>query len=402
MAQRAPAPPAPLPSRASGLEGLQARVRALLPSAARPVTRDKSLSSPLRGEGERRARRFRRGPSGAPHHRPGGGFCNPWPSAGGSIGGGDGSVVPRLERETGAPAPEVLASMLLLSARPEFGKNGHWAHWLGHGTFVIELDGMTVLTDPVWAGRLGPLGARRLVPMPCGVADLPEIDVVLLSGGGYNHFDKRAVEELGGNVRRWVVPLGVKSMVVECGVREERVTELDWWQECAVPLRGAEGEVRFACTPSQSSSPRGDTLWCSFYITHPARRLYFCGGGGYRAVDVKDSSVGYSERVALAAPTCPAFRDVLQRYGPCDVAFLPIGGASPRSEMAAHNLDAVDMLLAQQDLRSRKVVAHRWGTFQAGGEGMLDPPRALESALLESGVSEQAVSYMRHGQAHRC
>jgi N-acyl-phosphatidylethanolamine-hydrolysing phospholipase D len=309
---------------------------------------------------------------------------------------------------------------VLLSARPDFGaaaaavaadRRALHVHWLGHATFVLQLQGLTVVTDPVWAARLGPMGPRRLVPPPCEVEDLPaRIDVVLLSSACYDHLDKHAVERLAPRVSTWIVPLGVKRIVVDCSVEPDAVTELDWWQEVRLPLGGPgpgapSGTVTVACTPAQNYSPRGDTLWCSFYIRHPHRRVFYCGGSGYRAVSrASDDAASFDERAARRAPSCPAFRDVCQRCGPCDTALLPMGGASPRAQMSAYNMDAVDLLLAHRDLRARRTIAHRWGTFQAGDEGMLDPVRALENAVVGTSsalISEHDVSYLKHGHEHR-
>jgi N-acyl-phosphatidylethanolamine-hydrolysing phospholipase D len=353
------------------------------------------------------------------HHLPAGvGFRNPWPSAGRALylpllrprGAGasaaTGRALLKVARDR-KPPDELLATMLLLSARPNFAeaaravqkdKRALVCHWIGHATLLLHLPGLVILTDPVWSSRLGPLGPRRLVPPPCDISDLPEtIHIVLLSSACYDHFDKHAIEKLIYRVQRWLVPLGLKPLLSSLGVDPANVTELDWWQTTVV------GDTQIACTPSQHHSNHENSLWCSWRLEPPYRRIFYCGGTGYRAVSRSDDTqVTFNQRALVPAHVCPAFREVYQRYGSCDVAFLPIGSASPRQTMSPINADAVDMLFIHRDLHARQSVVHHWGTFQAGDEGMLDPVRSLEAALLDCPVSEHDVTYLKHGHLHNC
>lgn len=293
--------------------------------------------------------------------------------------------------------------MLLLCASPEFDKAARitacderaivW-HWIGHATFVFHFNNLVFLTDPVWSQTLGPNGTRRLIPPVCEIDNLPEkIHFVLLSSASYDHFDKQAIARLVPRVVAWLVPLGVGRLLESCGVGGGNIIELDWWEQTKI------GNIEFACTPSQHHSPRRGTLWCGWYITTPLHRVFFCGGTGYRAVSRADQDpMSYKERADIQAPTCPVFREICQRHGPCDVAFLPMGHAMPRPLMSAFNSDPVDIIFIHKDLCAMRTVAHFWGTFEACQEGLLDCPRMLEHVREKSPVSEDEVTYPRHGQ----
>lgn len=155
--------------------------------------------------------------------------------------------------------------------------------WVGHSSFLVQLDGVNLLTDPIWSDRAGPLallGPKRRVPPGIPFDALPPIDAVLLSHNHYDHLDDRTVRRL---IRRypeaaWFAPLGVASFVRARGAT--RVADLDWWEETSL------GAMRLACTPAQHFSARGlrdlgRTLWCGWSILGPSRRVFFVGDSAY-------------------------------------------------------------------------------------------------------------------------
>lgn len=350
-----------------------------------------------------------------PHHRPGanGRFSNPWDSAGrrGSapklrVAGGSRTFFGKPSARERPAAEEVVAAMLLLADAPDFSSmtravardsRALASVWLGHCTFLMRLQRLTVLTDPVWSSRLGPFGPRRLVQPVCAPQDVPAtIDVVLLSSANADHFDRDAVVALVDRVQQWLVPLGVRELLIEAGVPEDRVAALDWWEEKSV------GGAKIVCTPAQHYSTRENALWCSWVVATPVHSLFYCGGTGYRALDRNiDDCESFEHRKTYGGPGCPAFKEIARRFGRFDTAFLPLGHYKPRSALAAFQGDPVDMLFVHRDLKARRSIAHRWGTFAGtSSESLLDPVRALESAIIDSPVSEHEFTYLRHGKVH--
>src|ERR1035438_9924999 len=96
----------------------------------------------------------------------------------------------------------------MLSPAPHHPQPNTWsegglhAAWLGHTTVLLKIDGVTVLTDPVFSTRagisLGPvtLGLKRLVAPALSLKELPPIDLILLSHAHMDHFDLPSLRRL--------------------------------------------------------------------------------------------------------------------------------------------------------------------------------------------------------------
>ena len=163
-------------------------------------------------------------------------YTNPWP--GGALQGQFKDFLRwRLERwrRPRAPDPDPAS---LPRATPEYRvprapANSVTLTWVGHSTFLLQIGGLNVLTDPMWSPRAGPLpgiGPRRLVDPAVRFAALPPIDIVVQSHDHYDHLDDRTVCRLEATNpgARWIVPRGLKRFLKHRGVLE--VTELEWWQ----------------------------------------------------------------------------------------------------------------------------------------------------------------------------
>ncbi len=173
--------------------------------------------------------------------------------------------------------------------------------WVGHATLLVQVDGLSILTDPNWSERAGPtsfIGARRLNAPGLAFEALPRIDVVTISHDHYDHLDLPTVKRLAAtHDPLFVVPLGLKAWFEDNGM--PRVVELDWWQEHE--HRG----VRFVCAPAQHFSQRSlwdgnRRLWASWAVLGRERRFYHGGDTGYFA----------------------GFKEIGRRLGPFDVAAL--------------------------------------------------------------------------------
>ncbi|KAJ3611930.1 hypothetical protein NHX12_020210, partial [Muraenolepis orangiensis] len=136
-------------------------------------------------------------------------------------------------------------------------KQGLRVTWLGHATALVELDGLSILTDPMfsqWASPVQSVGYKRYRGPPCTVEQLPRIDAVVISHSHYDHLDANTVKDLNaryGAELHWFVPLGLSNWLRRSGC--ESVRELDWWEETCVP--GHE-DVTLVCTPAQHWSNR--------------------------------------------------------------------------------------------------------------------------------------------------
>ena len=172
-------------------------------------------------------------------------------------------------RVPGAPLPSL--DPLAAWAKPP--DTGLRATWLGHSTVLIEIDGLRVLTDPVWGPRASPsrlAGPKRFQPVPVALRAMPPIDLVLVSHDHYDHLDYPTIRELAKMQVPFVTSLGVGAHLEAWGVAPERITELDWWQSHTLP----GSELTITAAPSQHFSGRGlkdrnATLWSSLVIRTP-------------------------------------------------------------------------------------------------------------------------------------
>ncbi|XP_064483466.1 N-acyl-phosphatidylethanolamine-hydrolyzing phospholipase D-like isoform X2 [Ornithodoros turicata] len=255
--------------------------------------------------------------------------------------------------------------------------------WLGHSTVLVQLEGMTVLTDPILSERASPsqlLGPKRYRQAPCQVDQLPTIHAVLISHNHYDHLDMNTVSQLNarfGESLRWFVPLGLAHWMERMGC--DNVVELDWWEENFVP---EHSDVSFVLTPAQHWCKRtiGDdnkVLWGSWCVVGQRHRFFFAGDTGY----------------------CDVFKQVGHMYGPFDVAAIPIGAYEPRWFMKYQHVNPEEAVLIHQDVRSRASLAIHWGTFSLANEYYLDPPVKLRESLDRHNIPPATFFTLKHGES---
>jgi L-ascorbate metabolism protein UlaG (beta-lactamase superfamily) len=226
--------------------------------------------------------------------------------------------------------------------------SGLRATWLGHSTVLIEIDGLRVLTDPVWGPRASPsriAGPKRFQPVPVALKALPPIDAVLISHDHYDHLDYPTVRELVKLDLPIVTSLGVGAHLQAWGVRPERITELDWWQrwELRDPARPG-AELAITAAPSQHFSGRGlkdrnATLWSSMVIETPHHTVFFSGDTGLT----------------------DEYTAIRQRFGAFDLVMLEVGAFHP--SWGDIHLGPENALKALALLGGGPFLPVHWGTF---------------------------------------
>jgi L-ascorbate metabolism protein UlaG (beta-lactamase superfamily) len=263
---------------------------------------------------------------------------------------------------------------------PLQGKDDVIVTFVGHATFLIQAQGGTVLTDPIYSPRASPVsfaGPRRVREPGVAFDDLPPISVVLVSHNHYDHCDiptLRALDQRFGPL--FVAPLGNARLLRSAGIR--RVEELDWWQE----LPAASLGIRL--TPAQHFSARGPldrdrALWGGFLVEAGKHRLFFAGDSGYAS----------------------HFHEIRERCGPIELALLPIGAYEPRWFMKDVHMDPAEAVQAHLDLQARQSVAMHFGTFQLTPEGIDEPLAGLRTALRAAGVPEARFGALEVGGSLR-
>ncbi len=137
--------------------------------------------------------------------------------------------------------------------------------WIGHSTFLIQIEGTNILTDPQFSDYCGPnsfLGINRVAPLGVPFDGLPPIHAVLISHNHYDHLDAPTVERLG-NEPTYFVPLGIARWFEKRKIKN--VVELDWWQTC--PFHGLKvHSVPIQHFSNRTLFDRNETLWSGWVI----------------------------------------------------------------------------------------------------------------------------------------
>jgi L-ascorbate metabolism protein UlaG (beta-lactamase superfamily) len=238
--------------------------------------------------------------------------------------------------------------------------------FINHATTLIQMDGINVLTDPIWSERCSPVswaGPKRVRPPGIRFEDLPRIDAVVISHNHYDHLDLETLKRLeAAHHPRFFVGLGNAPLLTNEGL--SNVSEVDWWR--SFELRDG---VRITSVPSQHFSNRGicdqdATLWTSYAVEGPSGWAFFAGDTGYG----------------------PQYAEIRRRLGPPRLAVLPIGAYKPEWFMGPIHMSPRQALLAHQDLEAGTSVAMHYGTFDLADDGETEPPEELRRAIAESKV----------------
>jgi L-ascorbate metabolism protein UlaG (beta-lactamase superfamily) len=227
---------------------------------------------------------------------------------------------------------------------------------VNHSTVLLQTSDIHILTDPIWSERASPvswIGPRRHRAPGVRWADLPRIDLVLLSHNHYDHLDLPFLRRLAQSERtRFIVPLAVGRLLRSQAILN--VQELDWSDSVELPGAGIHA------VPALHFSARGlfdrnRTLWCGYVIRFGNRTVYFAGDTGFGS----------------------HFAWIRERFGPPHLALLPIGAYEPRWFMAPIHMSPDEAVRARDILGSATSIAIHHGTFRLADEGLDTPKERL-------------------------
>ena len=236
------------------------------------------------------------------------------------------------------------------------------AVWIGHSTFLIQVNGLVFLTDPLFSSYCSPIPIRALKRQhepPFAIHELPPIDYVLISHDHYDHLDEKSVAKLHRRFPniRWIVPLGLKRWFEQRGI--DRVEEMDWGDVYSFDF------CRITAVPAQHFSGRGlfdqnRTLWCGFVIECRDKTFYFVGDTGYNSVD---------------------FKEIGSRWRSIDLSLIPIGTYAPQKFMQPVHIGPDEAVQIHLQVHSRFSLGIHWKTFCLSEEPLDLPPYDLYLAM---------------------
>ena len=252
--------------------------------------------------------------------------------------------------------------------------------FINHATFLIQVDGVNILTDPIWSLRASPfqwVGPKRMRPPGIRFEDLPEIDIVLISHNHYDHLDINTVIKLRDKFDpQFITPLGLSTYLNDNGI--SRTVEMNWWDR-----QGINEMLSISSVPAQHFSGRGlsdrdKTLWCGFVIESPSTTIYFAGDTGYDGF----------------------FKKIGARFNPIDVALIPIGAFRPRWFMRPIHVNPEEAILIHKDVAARTSIGMHFGTFPLADDGMSEAVEDLGKAAEKYGLSKSEFITLGEGETY--
>lgn len=246
--------------------------------------------------------------------------------------------------------------------------------WFGHSTNLLEIDGLRLLLDPVWARRASPVqwaGPKRWYAPLLALDSLPPLDAVLISHNHFDHLDQGVVEGLASRNPLYIVGLGLGQTLEEWGVPRERVVELDWWDSTTV------GDLKIVSTPARHASGRGlfdqgASLWMGFSIAGSAHKVYYSGDTG---------------PMATAA-------EIGERLGPFDFTLIECGQYDPA--WPDWHMSPEQALALHKAVGGRVMMPVHWGLFRLAYHSWKDP---VERLMVANADGAAAIAVPRPGES---
>ena len=244
--------------------------------------------------------------------------------------------------------------------------------YVGHATFLIQIAGLNILTDPIWSEKAGPfsmIGPQRIVDPGIAFQQLPKIDYVLVSHNHYDHLDGATLSHLILRDDPMIVTFYGNGSIIKSFHRQARVVELGWWNDVHIE----QASVTITGCPAHHWSARGvldrnKALWGGFMVTAAQHKIYFAG----------DTAYSYNH--------C---RQIKQKLGSPDVALLPIGAYTPRWFMKNSHMSPQDAVRAHQLLDARLSIGMHFDVFPMSDEAYQQPLADLSIACALSNVHSE-------------
>lgn len=256
--------------------------------------------------------------------------------------------------------------------------------YINHSTFLIQIDGLNILTDPVWseyAGPYGKFGVRRSIYPGLSMEKLPRIDFILISHSHYDHLDLPSIEALTkANNSRIIAGLGVVEAIDYCKVNNDHCIALNWWDEVKV----SDTKISFSFVPAHHWSGRflfdkNTSLWGGFVIQSDKDNIYFAGDTGFG-----DGKI---------------FQMIKEKFSNFTVSLLPIGAYKPEWFFRNMHTSPEDAVKILNILGSKYAIPIHYDTFQLTDEAYQDPLKDLEAAMQKYKVVKDSFPIMKPGQS---
>ena len=216
--------------------------------------------------------------------------------------------------------------------------------WLGHASFYIQIDGIKILTDPIFYNL--PF-IPRLSAMPIDPLDL-QPDLILVSHGHYDHLDLKSLEVL--KIYEKNIPIIMPLQLSQYLKKSANTKELNWYEKYQYK------DLTITALPASHWHRRGmydfnKALWCSFALTYKNKHIFFAGDTAFDT----------------------HFEEIRQKFGTIDLALMPIGAYKPIEVMKPSHMNPKEAIQATKILNAKKMIPYHYGTFKLSDEPIGEP-----------------------------
>lgn len=236
--------------------------------------------------------------------------------------------------------------------------------WLGHSTTIVEIEGARILIDPVFGEHTSPLpvGPSRWYEPLIALEDIKDVDAILISHDHYDHLDYPTIAAMKDKVPLFIAPLGVGAHLEYWGVPQERIVELDWWEEKRVK------DLRIVATPSRHASGRhildqNRTLWAGYALVGAQKRVMYSGDTGL----------------------FDGMAEIGEKLGPFDLVMVEVGAYD--QAWPDWHLGPEQAVRATQMMRGKLMLPVHWGLFNLANHGWTEPIERTLVAAETAGVA---------------
>jgi L-ascorbate metabolism protein UlaG (beta-lactamase superfamily) len=251
---------------------------------------------------------------------------------------------------------------------------------IGHVTFLIQYQGINIITDPHFSLRASPfswLGPKRIHAPGIALENLPKIDYILLSHDHYDHMDVPSLKFISQRDKAKIItPLGNGKLLKYWYKLNADYVELNWWES----YKNADVEIFVVPAVHWSSRfgfDKNKALWGGFVFTVKGHTLYFAGDTGYNQ---------------------QCYQDIAEKFPHIDIAFLPIGAYEPRWFMKGYHQNPHEGVLAFLDLKPKIAIPMHFDVFALTSEGYNQAREDFKTARQELKVPKARFGILEVGE----
>ena len=238
--------------------------------------------------------------------------------------------------------------------------------WFGHSSYLIQVDGINMLVDPVFSERPSPfqfIGTKRFKGTGfIHPEDLPDLDLVLITHDHFDHLDYHGILKLKDKTKHFITSIGVGSHLEHWGIAKNQFTELAWGEKIS-----PSANITLTAAPARHFSgrtfKRNQSLWSSFILQTNNNKIYIGGDSGY---DLHFKTIG-------------------ETYGPFDLAILECGQYNIMWPFI--HLFPEDVAKVSLELNAKKLLPVHWGKYKLAIHDWDEPIKRLVKKAAELDVS---------------